>query len=127
VSARAKAQNVDAYIAAFPPKVRSILTKIRRTIREAAPDAGEKISYGIPAFTLRRIVVYYAAFKAHIGVFPPVRGDAELQRDLARYRNPRGNLRFPLDEPMPYDLIRRVAQARVAEIAVKAAPRPRKK
>jgi uncharacterized protein YdhG (YjbR/CyaY superfamily) len=85
------------------------------TIREAAPQAKEKISYRIPAFTLDGVLIYFAAFKKHIGIFPPVRGDAGLSKAIGRYRGPRGNLKFPLDEPMPYKLIARIVKARVKE------------
>jgi uncharacterized protein YdhG (YjbR/CyaY superfamily) len=106
---------IDGYIAAFPPDVQSILKKIRLTIREAAPQAKEKISYRIPAFTLDGDLIYFAAFKEHIGVFPPVRGDARLSQAIARYRGPKGNLKFPLDEPIPYKLIARIVKSRIKE------------
>jgi uncharacterized protein YdhG (YjbR/CyaY superfamily) len=106
---------VDDYIAACPPDVRPILERIRSIVREVAPEAQERISYRMPAFFQNGALVYYAAFKKHVGVFPPVKGDARLERDLARYRGEKGNLKFPLDEPMPYDLIRRVAQALLKE------------
>jgi uncharacterized protein YdhG (YjbR/CyaY superfamily) len=106
---------IDEYIAAFPPEVQSILKKIRSTIRKAAPGAQEKISYKIPAFTLDGDLIYFAAFKKHIGVFPPVRGDEKLGKELSRYRGEKGNLRFPLGEPIPYELIARVVKARINE------------
>ena len=79
-------ESIDGYIAGFPPKVRSILRKVRTTVREAAPDAQEKISYRMPAFTLNGNLVYFAAFKNHIGFYPPVR-DARLRVLLTRYAN----------------------------------------
>jgi uncharacterized protein YdhG (YjbR/CyaY superfamily) len=106
---------IDEYIAAFPPNVRSILEKIRLTIRKAAPQAEEKISYKIPAFALDGDLIYFAAFKKHIGVYPPVRGDKKLSQELSRYRGEKGNLKFPLDEPIPYGLIARVVKFRVKE------------
>jgi len=111
---------IDEYIATSPPQVRGILEKIRRVIRKVAPDAEETISYRIPAFKLHGILLYFAAFKKHIGVFPPISGDARLERDLARYAGEKGNLRFPLDEPMPYDLIERIAKLRVKQNLEKA-------
>jgi len=81
----------------------------------AAPEAREAISYGIPAFKQKRILVYFAAFKAHIGFYPPIRGDAKLEAAAARYANEKGNLRFPLDEPMPYKLIERLTKLRVRQ------------
>jgi len=113
--------DIDAYIATFPPDVQAILEKIRSTVREAAPDAEEKISYRIPAFTLEGNLIYFAAFKRHIGVYPPVRGPEALVRAVAAYANEKGNLRFPLDEPMPYGLIGRIVKARVRENRTRAA------
>lgn len=112
---RLKPKDIDDYIAAFPPEIRTVLEKIRLTIREAVPGAVEKISYQIPAFTLAGDLIYFAAFKKHIGMYPPVQGDEQLGRELARYRGEKGNLKFPLDEPMPYDLISRVVKCRVRE------------
>jgi uncharacterized protein YdhG (YjbR/CyaY superfamily) len=106
---------IDEYIAAFSPVVQSILEKIRLTIRKAVPQAEERISYKMPAFALDGDLIYFAAFKKHIGVFPPVRGDDKLDKELSQYRGEKGNLKFPLDEPIPYDLIARVAKARVKE------------
>lgn len=106
---------IDEYIAAFPPDVQSILEKIRLTIRKAVPQAEEKISYKMPAFTLDGDLIYFAAFKKHIGVFPPVRGDEKLNKEISRYRGEKGNLKFPLDEPIPYGLIARVVKCRVKE------------
>jgi uncharacterized protein YdhG (YjbR/CyaY superfamily) len=108
-------RNIDEYIAAFPPEVRSILKKIRLTVREAAPQAEEKISYRMPAFTLAGVLIYFAAFKKHIGIYPPVRADGALAKKLARYRGEKGNLKLPLDEPIPYDLIRRIVKLKVKE------------
>jgi uncharacterized protein YdhG (YjbR/CyaY superfamily) len=123
---KAAAADIDAYIAAAPTNVRPILKRIRATIRKAAPGAEEVISYRMPAFRGRGILLYFAAFKAHIGVFPPVRGDAALAKALAKYQGPKGNLRFPLDEPMPYELIARIAALRVKQDAAKAPAKKRK-
>lgn len=107
---------IDEYIATFPPEVQAILEKIRSTIRKAAPGAKEKISYQMPAFALAGgNLIYFAAFKKHIGIYPPVRGDEKLSEELARYRGEKGNLKFPLDEPIPYALIGRVVESRVKE------------
>ena len=118
-------ENVDAYIAAFPPPVKAILERIRRTIRRAAPDAEEIISYRMPAFRLNGVLVYFAAFKNHIGLFPPVGGDAALERAIAPYAGEKGNLRFPLDRPIPYGLIQRIARLRVKQDRAKARSRKR--
>jgi|SRR5271166_4681310 len=113
--ARTAAANIDEYIAAFPPDVQSVLQKFRRIVRKIAPQATEKISYSIPAFVLDGMLIFFAAFRKHIGIYPPVRGDQKLNKELSRYRGPKGNLQFPLDEPMPYKLIERVVRARLKE------------
>ncbi|MEO8465343.1 MAG: DUF1801 domain-containing protein [Gammaproteobacteria bacterium] len=107
--------NIDEYIAAAPAKVRPFLREIRRVIRAEAPKATEVISYRMAAFRQRGVLVYFAAFKDHIGVYPPVRGDAKLLKALEPYAGPKGNLRFPLDRPVPYALIRRVVRLRVKQ------------
>ncbi|MFI5143398.1 MAG: iron chaperone [Thermoanaerobaculales bacterium] len=113
-------ESVDAYIASFPPDVQAILQRLRSTVREAAQEAREVISYKMPAFKLHGILLYFAAFTNHIGLYPPVSGDPGLQRALARYTGPKGNLRFPLDEPIPYRLIARIAKLRVRQDRAKA-------
>jgi uncharacterized protein YdhG (YjbR/CyaY superfamily) len=119
---------IDEYIAAFPPDVRSVLKKIRATIKNSAPQATERISYRMPAFFQSGVLIYFAAFKNHIGIYPPVRGDEKLNRELAPYRGPKGNLKFPLDEPIPYGLIGRMVKWRVKEKLVNAkSKRSRKK
>jgi len=105
---------IDEYIATFPSEVRTILTQIRETIREAAPEAEERISYRMPSFSLDGPLVYFAAFKAHIGFYPPV-GDPLVKAEASRYAGERGNLRFPLDEPIPYALVRKIVLVRVRE------------
>jgi uncharacterized protein YdhG (YjbR/CyaY superfamily) len=112
--------NIEEYIAASPATVRPILRELRRVIRAAAPDATEVISYRMPAFRQRGILVYFAAFKSHIGMFPPVRGDAKLAKALAPYAGPKGNLKFPLDQALPYALIKRIVRLRVKQDSVKA-------
>jgi uncharacterized protein YdhG (YjbR/CyaY superfamily) len=118
---RAKPKNVDQYIASFSPEVQAILEKIRATISEAAPDAEETISYGIPAFRLNGILVYFAAFKKHIGLYPPVKGDASLIKAISAYAGEKGNLQFPVDHPIPYGLIKRIVKFRVKQNSSKAA------
>jgi uncharacterized protein YdhG (YjbR/CyaY superfamily) len=93
--------------------VQKILKQIRATVRQAAPGAEETISYRMPAFRQNGILIYFAAFKKHIGLFPPVSGDPKLVREAAPYAGPKGNLQFPLAEPIPYDLIRRIVKAKV--------------
>jgi len=121
------AKSIDQYVAALPPEVRAILERIRDTIRKAAPKAREIISYRMPAFAMSGILVYFAAFKKHIGLFPPVSGDARLEKSLARYAGPKGNLQFPLDEPIPYALIGRIVRLRVKQDAARAASKAGRK
>lgn len=117
---RATPRNIDEYIASFSPDVQTILQKIRMTIRNAAPGAQETISYKIPAFRLNRILVYFAAFKNHIGLYPPLRGDASLMKAISGYAGEKGNLQFPLDRPIPYGLIKRIVKVRVKQNSSKA-------
>jgi uncharacterized protein YdhG (YjbR/CyaY superfamily) len=107
--------NIDEYIASFPPDVQTILQRIRLTINQAAPDAHETISYNMPAFTLQGTLVYFAAFKKHIGFYPPVRADTKLAKAISPYAGEKGNLRFPLDQPVPYDLIAKIVKLRVKQ------------
>lgn len=116
----AAAASIDDYIAAQAGGVQPILQRIRAIVREEAPAAQETISYRMPALRLGGVLLYFAAFKKHIGIYPPVRGDAALLRALATYRGEKGNLSFPLAEAMPYELIRRVARQRVKESTSKA-------
>lgn len=116
---RAKVVTIPEYIALFPPDVRAILETIRQTIATAAPEAKETISYQIPTFTLRGPLVHFAAFKSHIGLYPPVRGDAKLEAAVSKYANEKGNLAFPLDEPIPYRLIARIVKLRVRQSAAR--------
>src|ERR1700760_2307087 len=114
-------KDIDEYIAGFSPEVQAILEKIRRTIHAAAPDAQEAISYQIPAFKLHGILVYFAAFKKHIGFYPPISGDEALVKAVSPYAGEKGNLRFPLDQPIPYDLIERIVKLRLEQSLAKAA------
>jgi uncharacterized protein YdhG (YjbR/CyaY superfamily) len=127
VSDRGKPTTISAYIAFFPPEVQEILEKIRSTIRSAAPDAQETISYQIPAFTQNGTLVYFAAFKKHIGFYPPVKGDATLKKAVSKYAGEKGNLRFPLDQPVPYRLISRIVKLRVKQNMAKARAQRKKR
>lgn len=115
------AKDFDGYIAQFPADVQTVLQKVRTTIRHAAPDAKEVISYQMPAFKQDGILVYFAAWKKHIGLYPPISGQKALEKAVARYARPKGNLQFPLDEPIPYDLIERIVKLRVKQDTEKAA------
>ncbi len=116
-------RSIDEYIATFPAEVQTVLEKVRQTIRAAAPDAKETISYQMPAFRRHGILVYFAAWTNHIGLYPPISGDKTLERAVARYAGPKGNLQFPLNEPIPYDLIGRIVKLRVKQDSAKAAAR----
>jgi uncharacterized protein YdhG (YjbR/CyaY superfamily) len=113
--------DIDSYIAAFSPDVQEILQRIRQTIHEAAPEAQETISYQMPTFTLHGNLVHFAAFKKHIGFYPVPSGIEAFQAELAVYKQGKGSVQFPLDQPMPYDLIRRIVAFRVQENLAKAA------
>ena len=106
---------IDEYIALFPEDVQDKLTKIRAVIKAAAPQAAERISYRMPAFTLNGILVYFAAFTTHISFFPTSSGVAKFKEELAGYESSKGTIRFPLDKPIPYDLIGRITTFRVQE------------
>lgn len=109
------ANSIDEYIARFPAEIQAVLQQIRATIHAAAPAATETISYQMPAFAQQGTLVYFAAWKKHIGFYPPISADADFKAELAVYEGPKGNLQFPLDQPMPLDLIRRIVQFRVQE------------
>lgn len=123
----AKPGTIDEYIASFAPQVRDLLERIRATIRRAAPGAEETISYRIPAFRQNGMLVYFAVFKSHIGFYPPVRGDAQLEKAAAPYAGEKGNLRFALDRPIPHGLIASIVRHRLEQNRAKAAGRSRAK
>ena len=111
MASRPKVENIAEYLALLAPEQARPLKRVIATVRKAVPGSTQVISYGIPAFRRDKVFIYCAAFKSHIGIYPPVRGDARLVAALKPYANPKGNLRFPFDEPMPYALIARVAKA----------------
>lgn len=110
-----RATTIDEYIAQFPEDVQEILAKIRAVVREAAPQAVEKISYQMPTFYLNGNLVHFAAFKHHIGFYPAPTGIEEFKEELSAYKGAKGSVQFPLDRPMPYALIRRIVEFRVAQ------------
>lgn len=120
-------KSIDEYMSALPPEAQRIMEKIRRIVKRAAPLAQEVISYQMPAFKLNGILVYFAAWKRHIGLYPPISGDAELEKAAAPYAGEKGNLQFPLDQPIPYDLIERIVRFRRKQDMAKAAVRRKKK
>lgn len=119
-------KNIDEYIAGFPQDVQEILEKTRATIRAAAPEAKEKISYGMPAFTLHGNLVYFAAFKSHIGFYPIPSGIEQFKKELSVYKQGKGSIQFPLDEPIPYELIGRIVKFRAQENLEKAKAKKKK-
>lgn len=125
---KAKPPNdIDGYIARFSEDVQAILEKVRATIRKAAPEASEVISYQMPAFKQHGILVYFAAWKQHLGLYPPISGDAAIEKAVARYAGPKGNLQFPFDEPMPFALIGRIVRLRVKQDLAKAAAKKQRR
>ena len=106
-------KSIDEYIAGFPQDVRAVLERVRTTIRKAAPSAEEKISYQIPTFTLKGNLVYFAAFKKHIGFYPVPTGIEAFKKELSPYKQAKGSVQFPLDKPIPYDLIGQIVKLRV--------------
>ena len=112
--------SVDEYIATFPEEIQKILEELRGTIKAAAPDAEEKISYQMPAFALKGNLVYFAAFKNHIGFYPTSSGTEAFKKELSIYDGSKGTVRFPIDKPLPLKLISRIVKFRVAENLKKA-------
>ncbi|MEO8023321.1 DUF1801 domain-containing protein [Polaromonas sp.] len=119
--------NVDEYIEGFSLEVQAILQRVRQVVREAAPLAQEVISYGMPAFKQNGVLVYFAAFKGHIGLYPPVTGDKGIEKAIAPYAGEKGNLRFPFAKPVPYDLIGRITALRVKQDAAEAKAKDKRK
>ena len=111
-----KISSIDEYIETFPQDIQVILQQVRRTIKAAAPKAGEKISYGIPTFTLNdKYLIYFAGWKQHISIYPIPAGDDEFKREIAPYVSGKGTLKFPLDKPLPLKLIAKMVKRKVAE------------
>ncbi len=110
-----KFRTIDDYIKASPKEVQSTLERIRQTIRKAAPDAVEAISYQIPTFKLNGNLVWFAAFKNHIGFYPRKSGIEAFKKELSSYRVAKGSVQFPIDKPIPHDLVRKIVVFRVKE------------
>jgi uncharacterized protein YdhG (YjbR/CyaY superfamily) len=108
-------KTVNEYIATFPKNVQNILEELRQSIRESAPEAEEVISYQMPAFKLNGILVWFAAFKNHIGFFPKTSAIEAFKEELSNYEVSKGTVRFPLDKPIPLDLVRKIVKYRVKE------------
>jgi uncharacterized protein YdhG (YjbR/CyaY superfamily) len=122
-----KATNIDEYIAGFPVFTRELLETLRATIKKAAPEAEEVISYGMPAFKFHGILVYFAGYTKHIGFYPTGSGIAAFKKELKGYVQGKGSVQFPLDEPLPLALITKIVKLRVAENLGKAALKTKKK
>ena len=120
-------QNVDDYIAAFPPNVQSILQEIRTIIRSAAPDADEAIKYRMPTFVLHGNLVHFAAFNKHVGFYPTPSGIEKFKKELSAYPNAKGSVQFPFDKPVPFGLIRKIVEYRTKETRQKLALKQTKK
>lgn len=120
-----KPANIDAYIANCPEAVREALQAVRIAIQTAAPTAEETISYGMPTFLLHGILVHFAAFKNHIGLYATPTGHEAFAADLSQYKHGKGSVQFPLDQPMPLDLIKRIVQFRAAENLAKTNHKPK--
>jgi len=120
-------KSIDEYILKFPPEIQEILKTIRKVIKESAPEAEEKISYQMPAFALHGILVYFAAFKNHIGFYPTSSGITAFDQELSEYKGGKGSIQFPFGKPIPYELISKIVKFRVAENIKNAAEKVKKK
>jgi len=117
---------VDEYIASFPPAVRKLLSAMRKTIKAAAPKAEELISYQMPAYKCKGVLVYFAAFEKHIGFYATPTGHAAFKKELSAYKTGKGSVQFPITEPMPLDLVKRIVQFRVKENEAKSVTKTKK-
>ena len=119
-------ETIDEYIADFPPDVQAILKKLRATIRKAAPNAEEAMKYRLPTFVLNGNLVHFGAFKKHIGFYATPTGNEKFQKELSVYEGAKGSVQFPLDKPIPYDLVSRMVKFRVKENLEKEAAKRKK-
>ena len=108
-------KDIDHYISCFPPEIQQLLLEVRNTIHETAPEAKEVISYQMPAFKMKRVLVYFAANKKHIGFYPTASGISNFIPDFEGYSYSKGCVQFPLDRPLPLDLIKKIVAFRVKE------------
>lgn len=106
---------MDQYIQQFPTAVQKLLTQLRKLIQKTAPEAEESLNYGIPTFKLKGNLIHFAAYKNHIGFYPAPSGIAEFKKELSLYKGAKGSVQFPVDQPLPWDLIQRIAEFRVKE------------
>lgn len=123
-----QASAIDKYIEKFPKDIQKILEKVRKTVRKSAPKAEETISYGIPTFDLNgKHLVHFAAFKKHIGFYPTPAGIEQFQKELSVYKGAKGSVQFPLDKPVPFDLISRIVKFRAKENLERTLEKAKKK
>ena len=120
IADKTKVVDIDTYIASFPAETQKLLKQIRETIKEAAPDAEEKMGYGIPTFTLQGNLVHFASFKNHIGFYPAPSGIVAFRKELVAYKNSKGAVQFPIDKAIPFGLIAKIVKFRVKENLAKA-------
>lgn len=122
-----KPDSIDSYIGGFPEEIQALLQQVRATIKAAAPEATEAISYQMPTFKLQGNLIHFAAFKKHIGLYPSSSGTAAFQKELAAYDVSKGTIRFPYGQPIPFELIDRITRFRVQENLERAAAKALKK
>ncbi|TGK41190.1 iron chaperone [Leptospira andrefontaineae] len=120
-------QSIDEYIKTFPKEVQYILQELRKVIQEEAPEASEKISYQIPTFYLNGNLVHFAAYKNHIGFYPGASGIAKFKKEIDKYKNAKGSVQFPIAQPLPFDLVRKIVKFRVGEYKKKVPKKAKKK
>lgn len=115
ITPKAQFKNIDEYIETFPGNVRDMLNKLRKVIRESAPEAEEAISYGMPTFKLNGNLVHFAAYKNHIGFYPTPSGIIAFKEELSSYKQAKGSVQFPIDQPIPFDIVKQIVEFRVKE------------
>ena len=124
---KVKFNSIDEYIGLYPSEVQDILTTLRKVIKESAPEATEKISYQMPTFAMHGNLVHFAAYKKHIGFYPAASGVAAFTDKLVEYKTSKGAIQFPIDKPLPYELIKEIVQFRVDENRKRAEDKLKKK
>ena len=124
---KVKFNSIDEYIGLYPSEIQDILTTLRKVIKESAPEATEKISYQMPTFAMHGNLVHFAAYKNHIGFYPAASGVAAFTDKLVEYKTSKGAIQFPIDKPLPYELIREIVQFRIDENRKRAEDKKKKK
>ena len=124
---KVKFNSIDEYIGLYPSEIQDILTTLRKVIKESAPEATEKISYQMPTFAMHGNLVHFAAYKNHIGFYPAASGVAAFTDKLVEYKTSKGAIQFPIDKPLPYELIREIVQFRIDENRKRAEDKEKKK